>query len=203
MKKDLEDTNLSALSAQVEAAFGAAKTIALKSCGGLVPKMRCLPEGVFKFSSGMYQSFISFGGKDRHIGEFDTPEEASAACESARKDLAYVHLWALDADEVDAAFDAAQMKALDLFKGDRGAQKASSCKFHPRLQWGGKTRCIGTFDTPRQASAAFMLVKKDLLHVKLSELDADEVDAIFDTAQKKAAEAMGGFDPRRKRAVSS
>ena len=220
VKKDLEVTNLSALSAvQVEAAFGAAKTKARAAVGWIVfqkkPKAtskRDLPKGVWKTTSQKSQSFIWFGGKDRYIGTFDTLEQASDAYISVMKDLAYVHLWALGADEVDAAFDSAQMKARDLFKGfvpekrdlTRGVTKTSSWKFQPRLQWGGTTRCIGTFDTPRQASAAFMLVKKDLVHFKLSELDADKVDAILDAAQKKAVEAVGGsVVPRRKRAVSS
>ena len=54
-----------------------------------------------------------------------------------------------------------------------------------------KNRYIGSFDTPEQASAAYMylFLKKDLAGAKLSTLSADEVDAAFVAAKKIA---LGG-----------
>ena len=49
-------------------------------------------------------------------------------------------------------------------------------------------RAIGTFDTPEQASAAYMFVKKKRTHGDLSALGADEVYALLNAAKKKAEE---------------
>ena len=48
-----------------------------------------------------------------------------------------------------------------------------------------------------------MSVKTDLAHTKLSVVGADEVNAAFDKAKKKAVEAMGGFTPRKKKAKAT
>ena len=59
---------------------------------------------------------------------------------------------------------------------------------------------IGTFDSPEQASAAYMSVKKDLANTNPSALCADEVDAVFHAAKKKAQEEVGVS--RRKNGIS-
>ena len=82
-----------------------------------------------------------------------------------------------------------------------GVHKAEAGKFLTQTYWVGKTRYIGRFDTPEQASGAHISVRKDL--EAASAVGADEVDAMFDAAKKKAAETVGGANPRRKRAVSS
>jgi len=75
---------------------------------------RDLPTGVCKVSlSGKFQAAIWWGGKQRYISTFDTPEKASSAIMFMKKDLDDANLWALGADEVDAAFDAAKKKALE------------------------------------------------------------------------------------------
>jgi hypothetical protein len=63
-------------------------------------------------------------------------------------------------------------------------------KFKSRIRWGEKQRHIGRFDTPKQASAAYMSVRKDLAGVNPSALSADEVDAVFDAAKKKALDSV-------------
>ena len=55
---------------------------------------------------------IQWGGKKRYIGTFDTPEQASAACVSVRKDRGGANLFSLSAEEVDGVFDAAKKKAM-------------------------------------------------------------------------------------------
>ena len=81
-----------------------------------------------------------------------------------------------------------------------GVRKLRSGKFKSQIRWCRKERYIGTFDTPEQASAAFMFVRKDLDDTKLSMPSADEVDATFDKAKTKALEAvqsynLGSLDP--------
>jgi hypothetical protein len=99
------------------------------------------------------------------------------------------------ADGVDI-FHAAKKKAVDTFVGfipekrnlPTGIFKAPSGKFVSGIQWKGKRRYIGTFDTPEQASAVRMYVKKDLDEVKSSSCEGDEVKATFDAAKKKSLE---------------
>jgi hypothetical protein len=116
MRKALDEAKLSALGAdEINAAFDAARKKALESLGGVtgwyVPEKRDLPQGVYKATYGKkFVSRISWGGKDRYIGTFDTSEQASHAYMSLRKDRDDVELSALSADEVDALFDAAKKK---------------------------------------------------------------------------------------------
>ena len=120
MRKDLNDADLSAIgAAEVEAMFDEARKKAVEEVGGVIPKKmtprsdRGLPTGVYDVSSGRFESSIKWGGKTRSIGTFDTPEEASAAYASVKKDLANADFSASEADEVDAAFGAAKKKAAD------------------------------------------------------------------------------------------
>ena len=170
---------------------------------------RDIPRGIRKLSSGKFASRIGWGGKTRKIGTFYTPEQASAAYMSVRKDLDDVKLSACGASEVDAIFDAAQTKALEAVGGKvpkerksktsserdlpRGVYKLSSGKYETLTRSGGKTCYIGSFDTPEQASAAYMSVRKDLDDAKQSALSAHEVNAAFDAAKKKDVEALDGF----------
>ena len=114
---------------------------------------------------------------------------------------------ALDADEVDAAFNEAKKKAAEAVgrvvpeKRDllpQGVRKRSPGKFRAYIRWGGMVRYIGTFDNPEQASAAYISVKKDLARADLSTLSADEFDAVFDEARKKAMETVGRVVPKKK-----
>ena len=50
--------------------------------------------------------------------------------------------------------------------------------------WGGKSRRIGTFESPEQASVAYVSVRKDIDDAKLSAVGADEVDAILQLRKK-------------------
>ena len=199
-------------------------------------KKRKLPEGVYRTSSGKFASQTKWGDKfRRHIGVFDTPEQASAAFISARNDLKDVNLSALGADEVNSLFDAAQKKAVEALGGvvpkkrkpkaaverdsqdavrrsarantradskttsvskedlPRGVRKTESGKFRADIDWGGTYRYIGTFGTPEKASVAYVSVTNDLEGVKLSTLSADEVNALFRAAKKKA---VGGSSSR-------
>ena len=79
-----------------------------------------------------------------------------------------------------------------------GVYKLPSGKFQSKMWWGGKERHIGCFDTPEQASAAFMSVRRDRDRASLSVVGADEVDALFYAARKKAVEVMGGCVPEKR-----
>ena len=97
---------------------------------------------------------------------------------------------------LEADFDNATSKR-DL---PRGVYKQSfGPSFTAQANWGGKTRFIGTFATPEQASAAYMSVKEDLARVKVSASDAEEVDTAFDEAKTKALETFGGFVRKKKK----
>ena len=214
--KDRDDVELSALGAhEVNALFEAAKKKALEAVGeSKATSKRDLPQGVHsRKSPGKFVSMISWGNKVRYIGTFDTPEQASAAHLSVMKDRDDAELSALGADEVDTLFDAAKQRAVKAEGGlvrrkkklprvggfvlkrskrdlSQGFYKTSSGKFISVVRWGGKLRDIGTFDSPEQASAAFMSVKKDLDDAKLSGFGSDEVDDIFNTAKEKALETV-------------
>ena len=149
-----------------------------------------LPTGVYKTLSGKFQARIHWDCKYRHVGTFDTPEQASAAFISMRKDLR-----ACPKNAGSAIFDEAKKKALESLGGferefPRGVGKASSGRFRSSIHWGGKSRYIGTFDTPEQASATFMSVRKDLDDANLSAFGAGETDTIFDAAKEKARKSI-------------
>ena len=206
VRRDRDRASLSVVGADdVDALFYAARKKAVEVMGGCVPEKRELPQGVCKVRSGKFQARIKWGDKNRCIGLFDTSEHASTAYMSIKKDLDAVNLSAVSSDEVDAAFNTAKRKVLKSFGGfperrelPRGARKTSSGKFQARITLCGKMRYIGSsFDTPEQASAAYMSMKKDLDAAKLSAFGADKVDAIFNAAKKEAlekAEAMKESD---------
>ena len=95
--------------------FDVANTKALELCGGFVPEERDRPAGVRKTECGKYKSEIRWRGKSRHIGTFGTPEQASAAYMSARKDLDDTKA-SCCANEVNSVFDASKKKALAAVK---------------------------------------------------------------------------------------
>ena len=138
------------------------------------------------------------------------PEQAFGAHMSVQKERDDAKLSTLRADEVDTSFEAAQKKALGAVGGfiprnkknftckalleqdlPSGVRQRHPGRFSAEIQWGGKTRQIGTFDSPEQAFAAFSSVKKERGSAKLSELGADEVNALFSAAQEKAVESAG------------
>ena len=203
VKKDLEDAELITAD-DVNAVFGAAKKKSEEAVGGFMPRTkrakptseRDLPTGVQKIPSGKFQAKIRFGGKFRGIDTFDTPEQASAAYVSVKKDLVEgANLPAGGADKANDLFDAARKRVfIPRRKGAKtnserglptGVYKQPWGKFYSRIQWGGKTRYIGTFDTPEQASAAYVSVKKDLGDIELSALGADEINAAFDAVKRE------------------
>ena len=170
---------------------------------------RDLPTGVRGLSSRNFQSQINWDGKNRHIGTFDTPEQASAAYELVRNDLDDAKLSGFGADEVGGIFDAAQKKAVEAVGGfftrdlPKGVYKTTSGKkLKSSIKWSGKQRYIGSFDTPEQASAAHVSMRKERDNVELLILSADEVNAAFDAARKKAVEAVGGFISRKRAKTS-
>jgi len=204
VRKDLDDANLSAMHAdEVDAIFiASAKEKVIEAAGGLAT--RDLPRGVRKTASGKFQTRIRWNGKQRTIGTFDTPEQASAAFMSVRKDIEDVNLSSLGTDQAEDMFYKAKKKALESFVGGlvsekrdlpRGVRKRPNGRFRSDTYWGGKKRHIGTFDTPEQASATHMSVRKDLDDAKLRpcgppDKAAAKIDVVFDVAKKKALEAV-------------
>jgi len=133
VKKDLDNTNLSALGDdEIDAIFEAAKTKVLETFGGLVPGQRDLPRGVRKRPSGKFESEIKWRGKMRYIGSFDTPERASAAYMSVKKELANIKTLPCGADEEDilsAIFDEAKKKTLEAVRAmpvENGSSKSQA-----------------------------------------------------------------------------
>ena len=219
VKKEIDDDKLSELGAdEVDALFDAAQKKSVKSFGGFVPEKRALPTGVRKLPYG-FEARLGWGGKHRRIGVFDTPEQASAAYMSVKKDLDDTDLSELGADEVDALFEAAKVKAAEAVggaiprkrraRGDHsqwakserglptGVYKGWPGRFDCRINWSGKHRHIGTFDTPEQASAAFMSVRRDRARASLSVVGAEEADALLDAAKTKAC-GLCGFVPKKR-----
>ena len=179
------------------------KATAAKKRSKATPE-RDLPTAVSKTPSGKFQSMISWRGKRRYIGTFDTPEQASAAYFSAMKDRDEVKRSALGADEANALFDAAKKKALESFSASapkkrdlQGVRKLPSGKFFAVIRLGGKYRRIGKFGTPEEASAAYKSVRKDLVDFQPLSFGTDEVDAVFDAAKKRALKTFGGSETFR------
>ena len=202
VKKELDDANLLYAADEVDAFFDVAKRKALESFGGFVPEKRDLPQGVTKKQSGKYQSEMWWGSKTHYIGIFDTPEEASAAFMSVKKDLVGVKPLALGAGEAEAFFNEARKKALESVVGfvpkmkelPRGVRETSSGRFESLIWWYGKDRYIGTFDAPEQGSAAYMSIRKYLDDAKLPPSRPENpasATSMFDEAKKKALETMG------------
>ena len=165
---------------------------------------RDLPPGVYSLPSGKYRAHTLWGGKNRYIGTFATPEQASAAFISVRKD--YANLSAVgSAEGMNDAFDAAQREALEAVGGTlpkkmktsserglpTGVYEARSGKFKSQITWSGKQRHIGMFGTPEQASVAYMSIKRDRDDADLSSFGANELNAAFDAAKVKAVETVG------------
>ena len=203
VRKDLDDATVSSCGAhEVDAVFDKAKQKAIDSFGAFDPEKRDLPTGVYKLRSGKFKSEIWWDGKNRYIGMFETPEEASAAFMSVRKDIEDVNLSSLGTDQAEDMFYKAKKKALESFVGGlvsekrdlpRGVRKRPNGRFRSDTYWGGKKRHIGTFDTPEQASVAYMSVRKDLDDAKLRPCGPDKaakIDVVFDVAKKKALEAV-------------
>jgi hypothetical protein len=57
------------------------------------------------------------------------------------------------------------------------------------MSWFGEERCVGTFGTPEQASAACKSARKGL-NDALSAFGPDEFEDVFDAAKKKALETV-------------
>ena len=134
VRKDLDDAKLSRVGAdEVDDIFDAAQKKAVEAVGGVVPKKkkseRDLPQGVTKVSTGTFATQTYWGGKGRAIGTFATPELASAAYMSVKKDLDDAKLSAVDADEVAAIFDAAKTKAIEVFGGITQGSKRKGTGF--------------------------------------------------------------------------
>jgi hypothetical protein len=123
-----------------------------------------------------------------------------------KKELEDAKLSAGCVDEVNAIFDGAKTNVLKSFPGivsekrdlPTGITKQPSGKFTSLIKCGGKSRYIGTFDTPEQAFSAYVSVRKALDGATLSLGGAQEVNSIFDAAKKKAVEAVGGIVPEKK-----
>ena len=117
-----------------------------------------------------------------------------------QESLARIKSPTVSADEVNAAFDAAIKKALKAYLDNAtlergppiGVRKCSSGRFESHTCWGGKTCLIGAFDTFKQASAAYVSVRKNLGDAKLSPLHKSEkvLWITFDAAKKKALETV-------------
>jgi len=158
-----------------------------------------------------FQSRIWWNGKQRNIGRFNTPEQASAARVSVKKDLDDAKLSGLRADADITFFEAAKKKALDSFGGfipeERDLPTGVSKKgkyFGCFVHWGCKNRFVGTFNTPSCAYGAYVTVKEIHDATNLSGLSADEVTAAFDSARKRAIDSVGGSKYLRvKRGLSS
>ena len=169
--------------------------------GGRKKKCTIPPTGIFKMSTGQFTAVTSWGGKQRYIGTFDTANQATAAYTTVRNILVDEKSLAGGADDdlSDVFFEEARKKALDASAGqdlldEAGGSyvpeerdlKSAPGKLKAQMTWSGKQRNIGEFDTPEQASAAYVPAKKVVDDANLSAFSADEVDVAFVGDKKEA-----------------
>ena len=120
VEKELALAKLSELGPdEVNAVFDAAKKKAIDAVGGAKktkPKAtsrRGHPLGFTQNAAGKFVSQMYWGGKNRYIGTFDTADQASTVSWLVRRDLDNANASTIDADDVDATFNAAKTRALD------------------------------------------------------------------------------------------
>ena len=89
---------------------------------------RDLPTGVYKTPSGKFRSTIHCI-KERNIGTFATPEQASAAYTSVKKNLDDAKLSAVGPDEVNVIFEASKTKASEVYGGIKSSFKRKGTGF--------------------------------------------------------------------------
>ena len=155
------------------------------SCARDRPKLAKVPDGDWYCS----MCAKKVAAKNSSIAEDpDAQKQARIGNDRAKGDTK-AKKKALEADSVNAT------SKRDL---PRGVYKQSGTSFTAQANWSGKTRFIGTFATPEQASAAYMSVKEDFARAKVSASGAEEVDAAFDEAKTNALESFGGFVRKNK-----
>ena len=109
------DKNRSRSAKELDGVFEAAKARALEAAGVRAPtgKKGGLPRGVQKAPSGRFQAGIKYSGtnnREKYIGTFDTPEQASTAYTLVRNELDKDR--SLGATALDAVFEDAKARAV-------------------------------------------------------------------------------------------
>ena len=117
----------------------------------------------------------------------------AASVSAAHVDPTHVRLLAVSSKQ--HAADGGRGKERSRRDLPRGVTKLSSGRFESRIWWCGKTHYIGSFDTPEQASAAYVSVMRSIEGAQLSAFGADAVDVVFDAARRVAAQAVVGYAP--------
>ena len=84
-----------------------------------------IPRGVTVRPSGKWQAQFYYRGKSRYAGVFDTAKEASIAYEILRKELEATKQSRNDAQDHDALFNAARMKAIETVKNTVASASAT------------------------------------------------------------------------------
>ena len=73
---------------------------------------RDLPQGIYNKPQGKYQASVRWSGKRRYIGTFDSFKQAHAAQLFVEKDLDGANTSVIGADEANALFETARLKAI-------------------------------------------------------------------------------------------
>jgi hypothetical protein len=115
--------------------------------------------GVSAGEGGKWLARLKTNGKLKHLGTFDTPEEASKAYKAAKDKLRCSVGHHLD-DYLHVIKDKVPCVPTNTSCGLTGVTRSPRSKrWIARIQVNNTKRCLGYFDTPEEASAAYKTAK--------------------------------------------
>jgi len=162
-----------------------------------------LPQGVTAHGTS-YQVRVGYQGSMRHIGTFQTLEQATTANEIARSMLKKDKGLQLSAEECQQNIKLAKEAALTTAMPDRkeklpkGVRATTVGKYQVAVWYQGRNSAIGTFQNLEQATLASEVVHNMLEKDKGLQLSTEECERNFKQAKEAALKGSGKKVMRKK-----